>query len=56
MILQTFFTAECDPIKLHVENFHCLLYADDLVLISESERGLQSCLGKATRILNNRTV
>ena len=27
-------------------NFSCLMYADDVVLLSTSETGLQSCLNK----------
>lgn len=33
-----------DPVSLDSTKLNCLLYADDLILISESEKGLQSCL------------
>ncbi|MEW8544951.1 MAG: reverse transcriptase family protein, partial [Candidatus Thiodiazotropha sp.] len=34
----------CDPVKLGSANFNCLLYAYDVVLISQSAKGLQNCL------------
>ena len=34
----------CDTVKLMERNVSCLLYADDLVLISESAIGLQNSL------------
>ena len=34
----------CDPIQLNTTFLNCLLYADDLLLLSETEKGLQSCL------------
>ena len=40
------FNNKCDPAKLISKNINCLLYADDLVLISESTEGLQNCLNK----------
>ena len=42
-ILDTF-TDGCDPIKICDRKLNALLYADDLVLISRSEKGLQTCL------------
>ena len=33
-----------DPVSLDVTRLNCLLYADDIILLSESEKGLQSCL------------
>ena len=44
--LPTIFTEECHPASLYSEKLNCLLYADDLVLVSESEKGLQCCLDK----------
>ena len=44
--LPNIFTDECHPVSLYKEKLNCLLYADDLVLISESEHGLQCCLDK----------
>ena len=43
-ITNCFDTNKCDPAKLITENINCLLYADDLVLISDSATGLQNCL------------
>jgi hypothetical protein len=40
--LVTHFDESCDPVKLMERNVSCLLYADDLVLISESAIGLQN--------------
>ena len=40
------FDKTCDPTKLNELDISCLLYADDLILISESEFGLQKCLDK----------
>ena len=36
----------CDPVKLGSTSFNCLLYTDDIILLSESETGLQKCLDK----------
>ena len=36
----------CSPVLLGQKHTSCLLYADDLVLISESQEGLQNCLNK----------
>jgi hypothetical protein len=36
----------CDPVKLGNTDLNSLLYADDLVLLSESQTGLQECLSK----------
>lgn len=38
--------SESDPILLNTTRLNCLLYADDLILFSESVKGLQSCLNK----------
>ena len=42
--LPDIFTPECDPIKLHDTVLNCLMFADDLVIISQSATGLQKCL------------
>ena len=36
--------ANCDPINIGNMNINCLLYADDLVLLSSSSSGLQTCI------------
>ena len=44
--LSDIFYRSCTPVKLNDTNLSCLLYADDLVLLSESRAGLQNCLTK----------
>ena len=44
--LPEIFTHDCHPVTLYNEKLNCMLYADDLILISESELGLQCCLDK----------
>lgn len=36
----------CEPTKLSNKNVSCLLYADDVVLLSEFPSGLQRCVDK----------
>ena len=36
----------CDAVSLGDLKLNCLMYADDLVLVAQSERGLQNCLNK----------
>jgi hypothetical protein len=36
----------CHPITINNIKVSCLMYADDIVLISESAKGLQNCLNK----------
>lgn len=38
------FSSDCEPLTLDGKNISCLLYADDIVLLSESSNGLQNCL------------
>lgn len=38
--------ASCDPVQMADINVSCLLYADDLLLLSNSEKGLQNSLDK----------
>ena len=40
------FDWSCDPVYLGEVTLNCLMYADDLVLLSTSEAGLQNCLNK----------
>ena len=40
------FNQSCDPVKLDNTDLSCLLYADDLILLSESKAGLQKYLSK----------
>ena len=39
-----FDNAKCDPVKLHTKLIHCLMYADDLLILSETENGLTESL------------
>ena len=45
--INNIFDDSCDPIDIQNEKFSHFLYADDLVIISESKIGLQNCLDKA---------
>ena len=38
------FDSSCDPVDLYDSKLSCLMFADDLVLISQSANGLQNCL------------
>ena len=39
-------------VSLNTTRLNCLLYADDLILLSESEKGLQSCLDSLNSYCN----
>ena len=40
------FDHSCSPAKLYHENINCLLFADDVILVSETPEGLQHALDK----------
>ena len=40
------FDEECDGASLGNFKINCLMYADDVIIISESEKGLHKCLKK----------
>ena len=44
--LTTIFDESCDPVSLGGEDLSCLLWADDLVLLSSSPQGLQNAITK----------
>jgi hypothetical protein len=44
--LPSMFDETCDPVKLGNSLLNCLLYADDLILLSTSKEGLQTCLNR----------
>ena len=47
--LPDIFDNECEPINLSPNSkLNCLLYADDLILFSNSSNGLQACLDRLT--------
>lgn len=43
------FDSKCNPVNLGNCSINCLLYADDLILLSESESGLQQSLNSYTK-------
>ena len=43
---QIFNDPECKPITLFAEKISCLMYADDLIIMSTDKNGLQKCLNK----------
>ena len=43
-IFDPFYNAKCDPVKLHTKLIHCLMYADDFLILSETENGLTESL------------
>ena len=43
---------KCDSITLNNELINCVMYADDLVLLSRSESGMHTCLTKLTDYCN----
>ena len=47
------FDSDDDPVFLDNCPFSCMLYADDLILLSTSEKGLQSCLNKLATFCDN---
>jgi hypothetical protein len=38
------FTPECKPVELYNDYLNCILFADDMVIMSETAEGLQKCL------------
>ena len=44
--LPEIFKGDCFPVSINSLSLNCLLYADDVVLLSESSQGLQNCLDK----------
>jgi exonuclease III len=50
---QYFLDKKCDPISMIESKLSCLLYADDLLLLSESATGLQNCLDQLDKFCND---
>ena len=45
--LPEIFDNSCNPVNLGTDQkINCLMYADDLIILSESEEGLQECMHK----------
>ena len=51
--IPSYFDSSCDAVCLTKEHINCLLYADDLVLLSNSEKGLQNCIEKLSTFCND---
>ena len=47
------FDETCDPLKVNNLDLNCLLWADDLLLVSSSAKGLQSSLNKMETFYDN---
>ncbi len=50
--LPDIFDKSCCPIKLYDKNINCLMYADDVVILSESKEGLKECLKHLSLYVN----
>ena len=44
--LPNYFDSSCDPVHINNCSVNSLLYADDVVLLSTSEKGLQKCVDR----------
>ena len=44
--LPKYFDQTCDPVQLMSKSINTLMYADDVILLSTSEKGLQNCVNK----------
>ena len=51
--IPSYFDSSCDAVCLTKNHINCLLYADDLVLLSNSEKGLQNCMEKLSTFCND---
>ena len=47
--LPSYFDASCDPVTINKTQIHYLMYADDVVLLSTTEKGIQSCVDKLSK-------
>lgn len=54
--LPDIFTQDCDSVKLNSINLNCLMYADDVILISETASGLQNCLNQLSKYCERRNL
>ena len=48
-IFDIFYGKECSPVNLHNKPINCLMYADDLLILSETEDGLTECSQRFNR-------
>jgi exonuclease III len=51
--ISSIFNEQCTPVKLHNKHLNCLLYADDVVLLSKTKAGLQNCITLLKRFCND---
>jgi hypothetical protein len=51
--IPTIFNDQCKPVQLHNKQINCLLYADDVVLLSETKDGLQNCITSLKNFCDN---
>ena len=51
--LPQYFDQSCDSVSLDNYSINCLMYADDVVLLSESQSGLQNCVSKLEQFSND---
>ena len=47
--LPSYFDASCDPVTINKTEIHYLMYADDVVLLSTTEKGIQSRVDKLSK-------
>ena len=52
-IFDLFDNVKCDPVKLHTKLIHCLMYAGDLLILSETENGLTESLERLSNYAKN---
>ena len=50
--LPSIFDPQCDPIYMNDLETNCLMFADDIVVMSETASGLQNCLNKLSDYCN----
>ena len=51
--LMSYFNSDCKPVLLNDMMLYCLMYADDLVLLSETEEGLQNSLDNLSKFCSD---
>ena len=47
------FDDSCDKVSIGDYRLSCLMYADDVVLLSSTEKGLQLCLDKLDHVVKH---
>ena len=46
LLFPQFFYDSCDPVSINQFKLNCLMFADDVVLLSETASGLQNCINR----------